>query len=57
MLTPDIAVAKHAESGETMKSFITGLPPFDPRRPPGPDALILPESPLRSDVTPRGNGT
>jgi lysophospholipase L1-like esterase len=24
-LTPDVAVANHAESGETMKSFITGL--------------------------------
>lgn len=49
-------VAGIAASDLPLKSHIRpDLPPFDPRHPPGPDALILPESPIRSDVTPRGN--
>jgi lysophospholipase L1-like esterase len=49
-------VAGIAASDLPLKSHIRpDLPPFDPRHPPGPDALILPESPIRSDMTPRGN--
>ncbi|WP_207762558.1 rhamnogalacturonan acetylesterase [Niveispirillum lacus] len=49
-------VAGIMASDLALKSHIRrDLPPFDPRHPPGPDALNLPESPVRSEVTPRGN--
>lgn len=49
-------VAGIAASDLPLKPHIRpDLLPFDPKRPPGPDALTLPESPIRSDVTPRGN--
>lgn len=45
-----------AGSDLALKSHIRpDLLPFDPRHPPGPDALVLPESPIRSDMAPRGN--
>lgn len=49
-------VAGIAATDLALKSHIrTDVAPFDPRHPPGPDALALPESPMRSSVTPRGN--